>query len=97
VGAPHLYDGSTYTTLDDPLATNGTVINGINDAGQIVGSYTDGTGSHAFFADTSFSTVAEIRIFRDHPNCASFGSGNDDYHCGQDHLTDESSLLEFEL
>ena len=30
-----------YTTLDDPLGTNGTIARGINDAGQIVGYYLD--------------------------------------------------------
>jgi probable HAF family extracellular repeat protein len=40
-----LYSGGTYTTLDDPLAatvtTSGTEAFGINDAGQIVGTYQD--------------------------------------------------------
>src|SRR5215831_8027713 len=31
----------TFTTLDDPLAAFGTTAFGINDAGQIVGAYTD--------------------------------------------------------
>src|SRR6476620_1337121 len=31
----------TYTTIDDPAATNGTYAFGINDLGQIVGYYTD--------------------------------------------------------
>jgi uncharacterized membrane protein len=34
-----LYDNGTYTTLNDPLATGATSAYGINDAGQIVGSY----------------------------------------------------------
>jgi hypothetical protein len=42
----------TYTTLDDPSATNGTKAQGINDAGQIVGSYDAPsglfTGGHGF-------------------------------------------------
>ena len=38
----------TYTTLDDPLATNGTVAYGINATGQIVGSYTNVSGAHGF-------------------------------------------------
>jgi probable HAF family extracellular repeat protein len=39
----------TYTTLNDPLAgpTGGTGAYGINDAGQIVGSYTRGTPSYS--------------------------------------------------
>ena len=31
----------TYTTIDDPSATNGTYAFGINDLGQIVGYYSD--------------------------------------------------------
>src|SRR5262249_39363069 len=34
----------TYTTLDDPSATNGTAALGINDRGQIVGLYITGGG-----------------------------------------------------
>jgi probable HAF family extracellular repeat protein len=43
-----LESGGTYTTLDDPSATQGTVARGINDAGQIVGFYTNATGQHGF-------------------------------------------------
>jgi probable HAF family extracellular repeat protein len=43
-----LYSGGSYTTLDDPLATNGTFARGINNAGQIVGQYIDGRGEHGF-------------------------------------------------
>ena len=52
-GALHgfLYNPSgifnTYTTLDDPLATNGTFASGINDMGQIVGTYFTNTGVHS--------------------------------------------------
>ena len=35
-----LYDGSTYTTLNDPLALNGTTVTGI-DGNTIVGHYGD--------------------------------------------------------
>jgi hypothetical protein len=38
-GHGFLLSGGTYTTLDDPLATNGTTANGINALGQIVGGY----------------------------------------------------------
>lgn len=31
-----------YVTLDDPLATNGTRADGVNDGGQVVGSYSSG-------------------------------------------------------
>jgi len=54
-----LYDMITnsYTTLDDPLATNGTVLNGIS-GNTIVGGYEDGTGDHGFLYDgTSYTTL----------------------------------------
>src|SRR5262249_58906096 len=47
-----LYSGGIYTTLDDPLATNGTNATGINNTGQIVGNYTDSTGAHGFLETT---------------------------------------------
>src|SRR5262245_66223677 len=44
-----LKSGGTYTTIDDPSATNETEANGINDAGQIVGDYHDASGrGHGF-------------------------------------------------
>src|SRR4029077_20256510 len=43
----------TFTTFDIPNAAN-TYLNGINDAGQIVGSYVDSAGtSHGFVASTT--------------------------------------------
>ena len=45
-----------YTTIDDPLATDGTSVWNINNVGQIVGSYSDATGSHGF-VDTNGSFV----------------------------------------
>jgi probable HAF family extracellular repeat protein len=43
-----LLSGGTYTTLDDPLATN-TFASGINASGQIVGYYRDASGGfHGF-------------------------------------------------
>jgi probable HAF family extracellular repeat protein len=39
----------SFTTLDDPLATNGTFATGINASGQVVGSYNDAGGTaHGF-------------------------------------------------
>lgn len=47
--------GGTFTTIDDPLATGGTIPQAIkrflkrsNNVGQIVGYYNDATGSHGF-------------------------------------------------
>ncbi|MDD5580644.1 MAG: DUF3466 family protein [Methylobacter sp.] len=53
-----LYDGSTYIALNDPNATNGTFASGINNKGQIVGSYgvigdPNGIESHGFIATPS--------------------------------------------
>jgi probable HAF family extracellular repeat protein len=48
-----LYDGGTFTTIDNPSGTGGTQLNGINNSGEIVGSYTDSAGnSHGFVATT---------------------------------------------
>src|SRR5262249_21449033 len=42
----------------DPSATDGTQAFGINDSGQIVGVYTDGTGSHGFLlVGNNYSTL----------------------------------------
>ena len=41
-----LYSGGIYTTIDDPLATCGTVATSINDLGQIVGYYDYASGHH---------------------------------------------------
>jgi|SRR2546423_1577423 probable HAF family extracellular repeat protein len=47
-----------YTTLDDPGATQGTFASGINDAGQIVGTYLTGTGVHGFvYSGGTFTTL----------------------------------------
>jgi hypothetical protein len=45
--------GCGYATPDDPNAAVGsTLANGINDAGEIVGNYSDATGvGHGFRAD----------------------------------------------
>jgi hypothetical protein len=51
---------NTYQTVDDPLASanpasdvTGTTINGINDQGQLVGFYSDGTNVNGFLATPS--------------------------------------------
>jgi probable HAF family extracellular repeat protein len=45
-----LYSDGSYLTIDDPLATQGTFAYGINNAGQIVGYYADGSGAYGFIA-----------------------------------------------
>ena len=48
----------TYTTIDDPLATKGTTAEDINNAGQIVGSYDNGSGQHGFlYSNGVFTTL----------------------------------------
>ena len=51
----------TYTTLDDPLGTNGTMPEGINDNGQIVGDYLDSAGNilfHGFlYSNGTYTTL----------------------------------------
>jgi probable HAF family extracellular repeat protein len=50
----------TYTTLDDPSATNGTQAVGINDAGQIVGWYDNASGSNGFlYSGGTYPTLDE--------------------------------------
>jgi probable HAF family extracellular repeat protein len=59
-GAAHgfLYSGGTWTTLNDPFATNGTFAEGINNKGQIVGYYVDATGDHGFlYSGGTYTTL----------------------------------------
>ncbi len=57
-GSSFIYDSGTYTVFDVPGAT-GTYANGINDSGQIVGSYVDVAGRFHGFLDSggSFTTI----------------------------------------
>ena len=50
----------TYTTLNDPLATGGTVASGINDSGQIVGYYNDSSGAHGFVAKPAAPFTSDV-------------------------------------
>src|ERR1700676_3084027 len=53
-GHGFVYDGTNYTTLDYPAASN-TVATGINSAGQVVGYY---TGNHGFlYSNGSYTPV----------------------------------------
>jgi probable HAF family extracellular repeat protein len=51
--------GGIYTILDDPLATEGTRALGINDTGQIVGLYSDASGTHSFLYSGGFYTTLD--------------------------------------
>ena len=75
-----LYSGSTYTTIDDPLAgTFGTAVRAINDTGQIVGYYiTNGTitDGHSFLYRGSTYTALDIPGARDGSATFAFGLNN---------------------
>jgi probable HAF family extracellular repeat protein len=52
---------NTYTTLTDPLGTNGTVPFDINDSGQIVGNYVDSNGVlHGFlYSNGAYTSITD--------------------------------------
>src|SRR2546429_1736895 len=54
----------TYTTFDDPLNTSGdgTLASGINDTGQIVGTYADASGVHGFLLSGGFYTTPDAPL-----------------------------------
>jgi probable HAF family extracellular repeat protein len=50
----------TFTTLDDPSASKGTTeASGINDAGQIVGTFSDSKGTHGFIVSNGIFTTLD--------------------------------------
>jgi probable HAF family extracellular repeat protein len=51
-------EGSTFTSIDFPGATSGSAAFGINDGGQIVGTYHDATGIHGYLdSGGSFTSI----------------------------------------
>jgi len=54
--------GGTFTTIDDPDGSPGTpTVNGINNLGTIVGTFTDGSGvQHSFIRSADGSTYLTI-------------------------------------
>ena len=68
-----LYNGGTYTPIDDPLATGthvdvfsgqdskGTFASSINDGGQVTGSYVDSSGQFEsfFYRDGTYTTIID--------------------------------------
>jgi probable HAF family extracellular repeat protein len=52
--------GGTYFTLDDPLATGSTFAFGINAMGQIVGYYSNNTGTHGFLYNPNGDTYTTL-------------------------------------
>jgi len=55
-----VYNGSTYTTLDDPNGVNGTDESGCISGSNVVGSYTDSNNiSHGFLYNGSTYTTID--------------------------------------
>ncbi len=50
----------TFTTIDVPGASAGTAARGINTAGQIVGDFTDSTGTHGFLGTGGSFTAINV-------------------------------------
>ncbi len=58
-----VYDGATYATLDNPIATFGnTFATGINASGQVSGYYKNATGYHGFVYNGSTYTTLDDPI-----------------------------------
>src|SRR5437660_12842098 len=70
---------NVYTTLDDPLAganAAGTAANGINDTGQIVGWYEDGSGGlHSFLYSGGIYTTLDDPLATSGPNAGTEADG----------------------
>jgi hypothetical protein len=47
-----IYDTGMFTPIDDPLCTSNTIVNGINNRGQIIGYYYNGSGQAVGFLAT---------------------------------------------
>jgi Hint domain/Bacterial Ig-like domain len=54
------YDGSNYTTLNDPVGAGGTYALGINDADKIVGYYNSGGQEHGFIYSRGTYTSLDV-------------------------------------
>ena len=61
VGHGFLYSGGVYTTVDDPLGASSNA-DGINDAGQIVGYYNNGSEHDGFLANPEFTINAGATV-----------------------------------
>jgi uncharacterized protein (TIGR03437 family) len=65
----------TYSTFDPPGSTS-TVVTGMNNAGQIVGSYTDAKGTHNFLRSADGSTYTTIDLAGVTPGSTTIGAIN---------------------
>ena len=77
-----LYNGSTYTTLNDPLARNGTFAYGISGS-NIVGYYVDSFGEHGFLYNGSTYTTLNDPLAPNATNAYGI-SGNNIVGCYSD-------------
>ncbi|WP_347989792.1 hypothetical protein [Methylomonas sp. AM2-LC] len=59
MGLPLFMQLPSYTTINDPNATSGTWITGINNNGEISGYYNDATGAHGFIYNGSTYTTID--------------------------------------
>jgi hypothetical protein len=70
----------TYTTLDDPLASagfsGGTGASGINDKGQIVGTYRNASGHHGYPPGTAVGRVSNSDVY----NRGAYGRWSTQHH-----------------
>ena len=58
IGSPAAMASYSFTTLTDPNASGFTMASGINDAGEVVGSYKDGNNTHGFsYVSGAFTTL----------------------------------------
>jgi hypothetical protein len=67
-GFPHGFTwspGSGFVTLDDPLGIGGTKLSGINDSGEVVGTYIGATGSEAFVESGGLFTTLDVPMALD--------------------------------
>jgi uncharacterized protein (TIGR03437 family) len=65
----------TYSTFDAPGAT-ATIVAGMNNAGQIVGFYTDAKGTHNFLRSADGSTFTTIALTGAEPGTTTIGAIN---------------------
>src|SRR5581483_8844335 len=59
-GNGFIYSGGVYTDVGPPNATAGSVAVGINDAGQVVGYFSDQVGEHGFVYTNGTYTTLDV-------------------------------------
>jgi probable HAF family extracellular repeat protein len=56
-GHGYIYNGTTFTPLNDPLATDGTGAFSVNDSGQVVGTFNNGAPNGFLYSGGNFTTI----------------------------------------